>query len=140
MKVLVIGSGAREHAIAWLFSKSDNISGIYAAPGNAGTDEIGTNIEQADPINFDSVTDICKEHEIDFVFVGPETPLSSGIVDRLNQEGIAAIGPKKKSAMLESSKTFSKRFSNDESNYFYMACVFHADTPFFGISLPVQDW
>ncbi|MDX9801344.1 MAG: phosphoribosylamine--glycine ligase [Spirochaetia bacterium] len=110
MKVLVLGSGAREHAITLSFSKSKSITGLFTAPGNAGTDEIAENLSDIDPCSSKMVIDACRKHNIDFVFVGPEAPLSSGIVDDLQKAGIKAIGPHKAAAMLESSKAFSKNF------------------------------
>ena len=110
MKVLVLGSGAREHAIGWKFSKSKRISGLYIAPGNAGTDEIGENLPGLNPLDHQAVVDICVEKKIDLVFVGPEDPLAAGIVDRLTQEKIPVFGPHKAAAELESSKAFAKRF------------------------------
>ena len=110
MKVLVLGSGAREHAIIWSFAKSNIITGLYAAPGNAGTAELADNLSDIDPCNKDMVIDACRKHRIDVVFVGPEAPLAAGIVDALHDAGIKAIGPHKAAAMLESSKAFSKNF------------------------------
>ena len=110
MKVLILGSGSREHAIAWKFSKSNRISGLYIAPGNAGTEEIGENLSDIDPENGNAVATACAEYDIDLVFVGPEAPLSAGIVDVLQKEGIRVIGPHKAAASLESSKQFSKDF------------------------------
>ncbi|MBN2443703.1 MAG: phosphoribosylamine--glycine ligase [Spirochaetales bacterium] len=109
MKILILGSGARESALAWMYSKSKIISGLYTAPGNAGTHEIGANID-IDPMDFESVIRCCKEKHINYVFVGPEAPLVEGIVDILKEEKITAIGPSKKAAQLEGSKTFSKDF------------------------------
>ena len=111
MRILILGSGAREHALAWKFSKSNRISGLFIAPGNSGTEEVGTNIN-IDPLNFDLVAKACKENKINYIFVGTETPLAAGIVDKLRGSGINIIGPHQKAAMLESSKTFSKRFMN----------------------------
>lgn len=112
MKVLVLGSGAREHAITWSFSKSKSITGLFVAPGNAGTDDIAENLPDIDPCNNEMVIDVCKKYGIDYVFVGPEAPLAAGIVDDLQAAGIKAIGPHKAAAMLESSKAFSKNFMN----------------------------
>ncbi len=109
MKILVIGSGAREHAIAWMYSKSKRIGGLFIAPGNAGTHRIGTNVA-IDPLDFDSIAGLCREKSIKYVFVGPEAPLAAGIVDVLGKEGITAIGPHKAAAQLESSKAFAKDF------------------------------
>ena len=81
MKVLVLGSGAREHAIAWKFSKSNILSGLYVAPGNAGTEEIAENLPDVDPCDSTSVISACRKYKIDFVFVGPEAPLAAGVVE-----------------------------------------------------------
>ena len=98
MKVLVLGSGAREHAITWKFSQSNRISGLFTAPGNAGTEEHGVNLPNVNPNDQDAVLKICKDKLIDMVFVGPEEPLAAGIVDTLEAAGISAIGPKKNAA------------------------------------------
>ena len=110
MKVLVLGSGAREHAITWSFAKSNIITGLYAAPGNAGTAELADNLPEIDPCDSEMVIETCRKYKIDVVFVGPEAPLAAGIVDALQEAGIKAIGPHKEAAMLESSKAFSKNF------------------------------
>jgi phosphoribosylamine--glycine ligase len=110
LRVLVIGNGAREHAISWKFSQSKRITGIFVGPGNAGTEEFATNVPDIDGTNSSKVIRFCKQQTIDLVFVGPEVPLSLGLVDDLEQEGIKAVGPKKKAAQLESSKAFSKQF------------------------------
>ena len=110
MKVLILGNGAREHALAWKFSTSRRLCGLSIAPGNAGTAALGTNHPQVDPLDSVAVVDLCRVQEIDLVFVGPETPLEAGVVDALQAAGIAAIGPDKHRAQLESSKVFSKDF------------------------------
>lgn len=110
MKVLVLGSGAREHAITWKFSNSHRISGLFIAPGNAGTAELGVNLPDVDPCDSQAVLDVCRQVDIDLVFVGPEAPLAAGIVDALQKAGVNVIGPNQKAAQLESSKVFSKRF------------------------------
>lgn len=112
MKVLVIGSGAREHAITWMFSKSKRISGLFIAPGNAGTEELGMNIPDVDPLDFNALHEVCIENKVNLIFVGPEAPLAAGIVDFFTEKGIDIIGPHKEAAKLESSKTFSKQFFN----------------------------
>jgi phosphoribosylamine--glycine ligase len=112
LNVLIIGSGAREHTLTWSFSKSRNISEIFIAPGNAGTEEIGNNLPDINPLDFDTVVQVCRKKNIKIVVIGPEDPLAAGIVDRLQKEGIKAIGPNARSAQLESSKTFSKEFLN----------------------------
>ena len=115
MRVLILGGGAREHAIAWKFSKSHKIAGLFIAPGNVGTAEVGTNLPDIDPEDVDSVIRACEEHRINLVFVGGEAALAQGVVDLLESEGVDAIGPRKKSAQLESSKSFSKDFMTRHS-------------------------
>jgi phosphoribosylamine--glycine ligase len=110
VKTLVLGSGAREHAISWKFSKSKRISGLFIAPGNAGTAELGENLPDLDPSDLESVVKTCREKKIDLVFVGSEKPLAAGIVDRLNAEQIRVFGPHQKTAQIESSKSFAKQF------------------------------
>jgi len=112
LKVLVIGNGAREHAVSWKFSQSKRITGIFVGPGNAGTEDFATNVPDIDGTHFEKVITFCKKQEIDLVFVGPEIPLSLGLVDSLQESGIKVIGPKKRAAQLESSKAFSKKFMN----------------------------
>ncbi|MBI1287235.1 MAG: phosphoribosylamine--glycine ligase [Flavobacteriales bacterium] len=113
MNVLLIGSGGREHALAWKLSQSKRISKLYIAPGNAGTKNVGTNVD-IDPLNFEAVRDFVRGNGILMVVVGPEAPLVSGIVDYFQNEPslkyIPVIGPTKAGAMLEGSKDFSKEF------------------------------
>ncbi|NCN05903.1 MAG: phosphoribosylamine--glycine ligase [Spirochaetales bacterium] len=110
MRVLVIGSGAREHALAWKFSKSKRNTGVFVAPGNGGTEALATNLPEVDGTDSTKVISACKRYGINLVFVGPEIPLSLGLVDDLENAGIPAVGPKKRAAALESSKVFSKQF------------------------------
>jgi phosphoribosylamine--glycine ligase len=106
----VVGNGAREHALAWQFSKSKRNTGLFVAPGNAGTAAFATNLSDISVNNNQEIIDSCKKHEINLVFVGPEVPLSNGLVDDLEAVGIPAVGPRRIPAKLEASKTFSKRF------------------------------
>jgi phosphoribosylamine--glycine ligase len=110
VRVLVIGGGAREHAVTWKFSKSRRIAGLFAAPGNAGTAEIGANLPELDPLDPEMVLRACRNNTINLVFVGPEAPLANGLADVLTEAGIPVIGPGKAAAQLESSKAFAKRF------------------------------
>ena len=113
MNVLLIGSGGREHAIAWKISQSSLLSTLYVAPGNAGTDSIAKNVD-LDPLDFPAVGRFIRKNEINMLIVGPEAPLVEGIVDYFNDsdkfEGLVTIGPRKAGAMLEGSKDFSKEF------------------------------
>ncbi len=107
MNVLLIGSGAREHALAWKLRQSSRLDDLFVTPGNPGTAELGTNLalSGSDP---DAIVDACRSHRIDLVVVGNEDPLAAGLVDRLAVEGIAAFGPTQAAAQIESSKVFAK--------------------------------
>jgi phosphoribosylamine---glycine ligase len=110
MKVLVLGSGGREHALAWKLSRSRRVEKVFVGPGNAGTSAVGVNIASVNPMDPESVLAGCRANGIDCVLVGPEAPLAAGIVDFLSGHGVPAIGPRKASAQLEASKAFSKAF------------------------------
>jgi phosphoribosylamine---glycine ligase len=110
MRVLVLGSGAREHAIAWKFSRSFRISGLFAAPGNAGIAAIGTCFPDIVETDAEAVLKLCRENRIELVFVGGESAPAAGVVDVLQENGISVIGPHKAAAQLEFSKQFSKQF------------------------------
>jgi phosphoribosylamine---glycine ligase len=107
MKVLVLGSGGREHALVWKLAQSPCLSRLYCAPGNAGTAEQAENV----PISAEDIPSLlafAREHGIDFTVVGPELPLALGIVDRFRQEGRSIFGPTQQAAELETSKAFAK--------------------------------
>ena len=107
MKVLLIGSGGREHALAWAISQSDKCDTLYCAPGNAGISKVAECVDiAADDIA--GLVSFAKETEVDLVVVGPEQPLVLGVVNRLNEIGIPAFGPDKAAAQLEGSKGFMK--------------------------------
>ena len=109
MKVLVIGSGGREHALCWKIAKSPKVEKIYCAPGNGGTREIAENIDiKANEI--DQLLEFALEKKIDLTVVGPEDPLAMGIVDKFQVKGLKIFGPNKLCAKLEGSKEFSKIF------------------------------
>ena len=109
LKVLIVGGGGREHAIAWKLSQSPRIETILCAPGNAGISEIADCIPvQAD--DMDSLIALAKEKAIDLAVIGPEGPLAAGIVDEFERQGIRVFGPNKKCAQLEASKAFTKQF------------------------------
>lgn len=107
MKVLVVGSGGREHALVWKFSKSNRVDQIFVAPGNAGTLELAENID-IKATEIDKLVQFAKENKIDLTFVGPEAPLVEGIVDAFERENLRVFGPNKEAAQLEGSKVFSK--------------------------------
>jgi phosphoribosylamine--glycine ligase len=106
--VLVVGSGAREHALAWKLRMSPRVDEIFVAPGNPGVVEVGSRLELADT-DFDAIVRACKERRVGLVVGGNEEPLANGLVDRLAVEGIAAFGPTRQAAEIESSKVFAKK-------------------------------
>ncbi len=107
MKYLVIGSGGREHAIAWRLLNDGSASEIYVAPGNGGIEDKYRIDIQID--DFDGIKNFCNEKKIDLVVIGPEIPLVEGLADFLGENGIRSFGPSKKAAMIEGSKLFAKR-------------------------------
>ena len=109
MKVLVIGSGGREHAIAYKLNQSSKVDKIYAIPGNPGIAKIGECIEGSVEDN-KMIVDFAKENKIDLTVIGPEVPLCNGLADDLEAAGLMAFGPTKHAATLEGSKAFSKDF------------------------------
>jgi phosphoribosylamine--glycine ligase len=109
MKVLIIGGGGREHAICWKIKTYSENYEIFSIPGNGGISLIGKCIKK-DVGNFEEVMEVVKENKIDVIIVGPENPLSDGIVDFFKNKGIKIFGPEKKGAILESSKCFAKEF------------------------------
>jgi len=111
MKVLIIGSGGREHALAWQCSQFEEVEHIFVAPGNAGTylEKKISNI-QIDPENIPELISFAKSECIDITIVGPEAPLVMGVVDDFQDEGLAIFGPSKLASQLEGSKAFSKDF------------------------------
>lgn len=109
MNILIIGSGGREHAIAWRCKHDEVENRIFIAPGNAGTERVGTNVN-LDVRNFESIRDFSKQENIDLVIVGSEEFLSKGIVDYLTKFGINVFGPNQAAAKIESDKSFAKDF------------------------------
>lgn len=107
MRVLIIGSGGREHAITACVAKSKRVSKIYAAPGNAGIAELAECVDIS-VMDFEKQVAFAKDNDIDFVIVGPDDPLVAGCVDEFEKAGIPAFGPRKNAAIIEGSKAFSK--------------------------------
>jgi phosphoribosylamine--glycine ligase len=111
MKVLVIGSGGREHALAWKVAQSPRVERVYAAPGNAGTaGEPGVENLPISAADIDGLINFAQERGVDLTIVGPEDPLVAGIVDRFTEAGLACFGPSAGAAQLEGSKAFAKSF------------------------------
>src|SRR2546423_1491756 len=118
MNVLLIGSGAREHAIAWKLRQSPRLDALYAAPGNAGVAQLADIVELHIPRPYsppaeveaflDTASALARDLRIDLVVIGPEDPLSLGLTDRLCANGLAVFGPTKAAAQIESSKAFAK--------------------------------
>ena len=111
MNIMIIGSGGREHALAWKAAQSPQVDRIYVVPGNAGT-AIEHKVENValDPMDFSALTDFAKQKTIGLTIIGPEAPLVAGIVDYFTEQGLACFGPRQGAAQLEGSKAFSKDF------------------------------
>ena len=107
MKVLIVGSGGREHAIAWAVSQSAKADKIYCAPGNAGIEEYAECVNIG-AMEFDKLVAFAKEKEIDLTIIGMDDPLVGGVVDAFEAEGLRVFGPRKNAAIIEGSKAFSK--------------------------------
>ncbi len=107
MRILVVGGGGREHALVWKLAKSPRVTKIYCAPGNPGIGELAECVN----ISADNVKALCgfaQEHNIDLTVVGPEKPLTDGIVDYFAARGLKVFGPSREAAQLEGSKSFAK--------------------------------
>lgn len=109
MKVLVIGSGGREHALAWRIAKSAKVEKVFVAPGNAGT-AMGEKLENVAVTEVSDLVEFARTNDVAFTVVGPEAPLSKGVVDAFRSAGLRIFGPTKQAAQLESSKDFAKAF------------------------------
>ena len=107
MKVLVVGGGGREHALCWKLKQSPSVTKLYCAPGNAGI-ALDAECVNIPPTNIDALLDLAKSQSIDLSVVGPEDPLTNGIVDRFEKEGLRVFGPSKAAAEIEGSKVFAK--------------------------------
>ena len=107
MKVLIVGGGGREHAIAWKVAKSPKVEKLYCAPGNAGIAEVAECVNIG-VMEFDKLTAFARENQIDLTIIGPDDPLAAGAVDAFEAAGLRVFGPRKNAAILEASKAFSK--------------------------------
>src|SRR5262245_21532061 len=110
MRVLVVGSGGREHALAWKLSRSAGVERLLAAPGSDAMAALAECHPETPAEDVPGQLTLARREGVDLVVVGPEAPLSAGLVDRLREVGIAAFGPTASAARLESSKAFAKRF------------------------------
>ena len=124
MHILLLGSGGREHALAWKIAASPLVTKLWCAPGNAGI------AREAECVGIDitdhaAVIDFCRRNAVDFVVVGPDAPIAAGVVDDLNAAGFKAFGPIRAAGRLESSKTFTKARcrANDDSRCRCMASL-----------------
>ncbi len=109
MNILVIGSGGREHALAWKIAQSPKLKKLYVAPGNPGTQKLGENVD-IDPSDVPALLEFAVKNKIDLTVVGPELPLTLGITDEFEKKGLKIFGPRKNAAELEGSKVFAKEF------------------------------
>jgi len=112
MNVLLLGSGGREHAMAWSIAKSDKLDRLYIAPGNPGTAQHGSNVDLS-LSDFDAILDFVEDNDIELTVVGPEQPLVDGITDFLEEKGHKVFGPSKVAAQLEGSKKFANEFMKE---------------------------
>ena len=114
LKILIVGRGAREHALAWKISQSFLVSDIFVAPGNGGTSQIAKNINISET-DIPSLLDFALKKQIDLTIVGPESSLEAGIVNTFRPKGLKIFGPTKEAALIETSKDFAKKLMVDNS-------------------------
>lgn len=107
MKVLVVGSGGREHTIAWKVAQSKRVQQVFVAPGNDGMKDVATVVPISES-DHDALIQFAKENDVALTIVGPEAPLSAGLVDAFEAAGLVAFGPRKNAALIEGSKSFAK--------------------------------
>lgn len=110
MKILIVGSGGREHAITWKVCQSPKAEKIFVLPGNPGTAQIAENVNGISMDDHSAVVQFCKKNKVDLVIVGPESPLANGLADSLTNAGIRCFGPSQAAAEIEASKVFAKNF------------------------------
>src|SRR5688572_5007102 len=115
MKVLLIGSGGREHALAWRLADSPRVTELLVAPGNAGTAQVAENVT-LNPLKFDAVRKLVQKRGVQFVVIGPEDPLAAGLADFVRQElKLPVFGPSRAAAQLESDKWFAKELMKQQA-------------------------
>src|ERR1044071_6193330 len=114
MKVLLIGSGGREHALAWKLAASPRVTDLFIAPGNPGTSQLGDNVA-LDPLDFGAVEKFIKQSGVGFVVIGPEDPLAAGLSDVIRKLGVPVFGPSKEAAQVEADKWFAKELMRHQA-------------------------
>lgn len=114
MRVLLIGNGGREHALAWKLAASPRVTALFVAPGNPGTAQVADNVPIA-PTDFDGLENFIRRNQIDFVAIGPEDPLSLGLADRIAAMNVKVFGPSKEAARLEADKWFAKELMRQQA-------------------------
>jgi phosphoribosylamine--glycine ligase len=115
MRVLLIGNGGREHAIAWKLASSPRVTGLYALPGNPGTAEVADNVTDVPVTDFAKIEKFVRNNRIELVVIGPEDPLAAGMTDALTDAGIKVFGPSKEAARLEADKWFAKEIMRQQA-------------------------
>ena len=115
MRVLVIGNGAREHALAWKLAASARVTALYALPGNPGTAQVADNVPIIDAMSFGAIEKFIGANRIEFVVIGPEDPLAAGLTDRLLKTGVKVFGPTKEAAQIEGDKWFAKELMRHQA-------------------------
>ncbi|MFL7790615.1 MAG: phosphoribosylamine--glycine ligase [Anaerolineae bacterium] len=124
MRILVVGSGGREHTLTWKIAQSSQVDALFVAPGNGGTAEIAENVAIGGT-DIPALVEFAKKEHIDLTVVGPEAPLVAGLVDAFDEAGLRAFGPTSAAAQLEGSKAFSKRFMIEEGIPSGVGAIFH---------------
>jgi phosphoribosylamine--glycine ligase len=114
MKVLIVGNGGREHALAWKLASSPRVTALYAAPGNPGTAQVADNVPIG-VMQFDKIVKFVRDNAIGFVVIGPEDPLAAGLADVLHQAGVKVFGPTRAAAQLEADKWFAKELMRQQA-------------------------
>ena len=114
MKVLLIGNGGREHALAWKLAQSPRVTALYALPGNPGTAQFAENVP-LDVMAFDKIEKFIRQNAIEFVVIGPEDPLAAGLADRILAMGVKVFGPTREAARIEGDKWFAKEIMRHQS-------------------------
>src|SRR3954471_16240499 len=115
MRVLLVGNGGREHALAWKLAESPRVKALYALPGNPGTALVADNVPDIGVNDFDRIADFVRSNQIDFVVIGPEDPLAGGLADRIAAMGVKVFGPTRDAARIEADKWFAKELMRHQS-------------------------